>query len=542
MIKIRITLDNGQDVWLVMPPSPAEMAEALADYGDVVNEGKQIREAKCPVMNLSDYLQGTTVTSRVLEELVFLNQRIEGMTEQEREIFGAMLEIEKPYSVMEIVNLSCNMDKFVHYPEITDEALLGEYVLKKNYSQTPKELMELLDYGSVGRKYAQCHAGAFSENGYTVRTGQALEPLYDGQHLPDPAYEKNSLLVLQVYGKGYSLSLYLPAPETKITAMEKNLGVSSLDECPGLSIQENVQGLKNRLPCGTSVRELNHFVRELQQNLDGTKEQYDKLFMALEAEAPASVDEAVRIVSELEQYQLVLSPDEFTSPADYAHKVMEGSETYYVDGFTADFVDYEALGKAMMREDGAVMTSFGIAVRNDHAIRQRPEERTTLRLFSPLAANQEERGDWGEATGRMRELEGDELCSYGTEIMEAVEKENQYLNQERGLAEYIDNLILSQKVYSMKPTVDTWDDTLWGVLEVQTYGTLSEGEMKELMSEWSGQESDGWGEGFEQREIKTADGDLYVSFWQSGDNFFIKTEQVLKNQPEQRFGMQMGGM
>lgn len=81
MIKIRITLDNGQDVWLVMPPSPAEMAEALADYGDVVNEGKQIREAKCPVMNLSDYLQGTTVTSRVLEELVFLNQRIEGMTE-----------------------------------------------------------------------------------------------------------------------------------------------------------------------------------------------------------------------------------------------------------------------------------------------------------------------------------------------------------------------------------------------------------------------------------------------------------------------------
>ena len=123
--------------------------------------------------------------------------------------------------------------------------------------------------------------------------------------------------------------------------------------------------------------------------------------------------------------------------------------------------------------------------------------------------------------------------------MEAVEKENQHLNQERGLAEYIDNLILSQKVYSMKPTVDIWDERLWGVLEVQTYGTLSEGEMKELMSEWSGQESDGWGEGFEQREIKTADGDLYVSFWQSGDNFFIKTEQELKNQPEQSFGMQM---
>ena len=132
MMEIRITLNNGQDVWLAMPSSPAEMAEAYAAYGNAINEGKQIRDAKSPVGNLSGHLRGLTVTSRVLEELVFLNQRIEGMTEQEREIFGAMLEIEKPYSVMEMVNLSCNMDKFVHYPEITDEALLGEYVLKKN--------------------------------------------------------------------------------------------------------------------------------------------------------------------------------------------------------------------------------------------------------------------------------------------------------------------------------------------------------------------------------------------------------------------------
>ncbi len=183
MIEIRITQDNGQDVWLAIPSSPAEMAEAYAAFGNAVNEGKQIRDAKSTVGNLSGHLRELIVTSRVLEELAFLNQRIEGMTEQEREIFGAMLEIEKPYSVMEMVNLSCNMDKFVHYPEITGEALLGEYVLKKNYSQTPKELVALLDYESVGRNYARCHAGAFSENGYTIRTGQALEPLYDGQHL-----------------------------------------------------------------------------------------------------------------------------------------------------------------------------------------------------------------------------------------------------------------------------------------------------------------------------------------------------------------------
>ena len=52
----------------------------------------------------------------------------------------------------------------------------------------------------------------------------------------------------------------------------------------------------------------------------------------------------------------------------------------------------------------------------------------------------------------------------------------------------------------------------------------------------------GWGEGFEQREIKTEEGELCVSFWHSGDDFFIKTEQELKQWQTQDQGMQMGGI
>ena len=91
----------------------------------------------------------------------------------------------------------------------------------------------------------------------------------------------------------------------------------------------------------------------------------------------------------------------------------------------------------------------------------------------------------------------------------------------------------------MNPTVEVWQDELWGVLEVQTYGELSADELQALVSEWEGQCSDGWGEGFEQRPIRTEDGELYVSFWNSGRDFSIQTEQELKDSQSQGFRLGM---
>ncbi len=49
--------------------------------------------------------------------------------------------------------------------------------------------------------------------------------------------------------------------------------------------------------------------------------------------------------------------------------------------------------------------------------------------------------------------------------------------------------------------------------------------------------NDGWAEGFEQREISTEMGDIYISFWNS-DNWFIKTAEEMGIEENQK----MGGM
>ena len=56
---------------------------------------------------------------------------------------------------------------------------------------------------------------------------------------------------------------------------------------------------------------------------------------------------------------------------------------------------------------------------------------------------------------------------------------------------------------------------LMGCTTVRLKEPLDKAEMSALQEYLLGQFSDGWGEGFEQREIQTADGVLYVYFWEA---------------------------
>ena len=70
-------------------------------------------------------------------------------------------------------------------------------------------------------------------------------------------------------------------------------------------------------------------------------------------------------------------------------------------------------------------------------------------------------------------------------------------------------------------------DRLYGVLECKISEPLTEEEIKVLKEYWTGQMSDGWGEGFEQRPINVEDGEIYVSFWNSAN--FCHLEMCIRD-------------
>ena len=66
---------------------------------------------------------------------------------------------------------------------------------------------------------------------------------------------------------------------------------------------------------------------------------------------------------------------------------------------------------------------------------------------------------------------------------------------------YRESDALSWKVKSAFFDVELHDGQLWGVADCQLLESLEGDELGRLTTYLTGQASDGWGEGFEQREI-----------------------------------------
>lgn len=157
---------------------------------------------------------------------------------------------------------------------------------------------------------------------------------------------------------------------------------------------------------------------------------------------------------------------------------------------------------------------------------------STLSFFCPL------RGNICEHDGDYYETDAYLINENADAIEEAIAREQA---TEINMAEYIsDHASIKDKLVFAEWGVEERCGTLYGKIDCYLTEALTPDEIEKLRDSISGQNSDGLGESFEQREIPIDEGDLYVSYWHSDDDYFLYTDdefdEYLSQLPDMRFG------
>ena len=171
-----------------------------------------------------------------------------------------------------------------------------------------------------------------------------------------------------------------------------------------------------------------------------------------------------------------------------------------------------------------------------------------LKLYSPLAAefvDEEQKKNWDyvDLANYAQNLDGQDLVYFRDTIEQAIADETLPEEAERGLMTwYREKDVINDKVHSIRIGVEEVNDRLYAVATCEVKGQLTPDELAGLKEYCTGQYADGFGESFEQRARKCADGELYVHFWQS-DKFFIctKEEMAQNRRRQQNKNVQRGG-
>ena len=140
-----------------------------------------------------------------------------------------------------------------------------------------------------------------------------------------------------------------------------------------------------------------------------------------------------------------------------------------------------------------------------------------MKFYSPLTAEFfPNEPDWEDESYNEYEgcqLNGHDLLQYADAVNEAVKKDIADFNGDL-MQYYHEDDFVRRKVVSAVPSVEICGNKLCGCMNVELREPLNESEQAALCDYISGQYSDGWGEGFEQRDIRVDDGTLAVHFWQ----------------------------
>lgn len=149
----------------------------------------------------------------------------------------------------------------------------------------------------------------------------------------------------------------------------------------------------------------------------------------------------------------------------------------------------------------------------------------SVNYYCPLTVKTEDEQGW-----ELYETDNVVLADHQEELKQAVALQN---SRNPTMVNYYDGEKLKSAVWD----IASRGGEVYGCIHIKLKEPMTGSEAAQLKDWIIGQNSDGWGEVFEQHSIPTEDGNLYVSFWHDGDDYFLCDDQELADKISEDQGL-----
>lgn len=550
-MNIRMKVTNGM-TGLKLPCREEKLVEFCKNL-DVLNNSNTEVTVDYVYLNdrANELLSGRTYN---LDKLNYLAKRLDSFDKSELTTFYAVAYSEKTESIDSLINHTFNTHCYSIVGDFSDLEAVGKDMYLTEQQAVSADVLEQLN----GKVYFQSviesnTSPTVTPFGILYRNKNEYDPMYDGSHFPHYEWEENMGTV--TIGKdGFHEFLYFPFADTELSKALERLGATSISECDvELDSQFLTDQILTAITEGDSIQnrliQLSYFSKKYAELGVREKPHLDALVECLKPHTAKDLNVIMDSHHEFEIFH------DIHTPKDYGRYMIIDSGHFEYDENLEEYIDFEKYGSRRLKWENGAFTDQGYILYHGYnmelsqmlseiGIEVEPQENQILKLYMPLkGSTYYDENNYGDLYQVDFEIEvyPEELAEYEEEILEAIENNSLPEEKERGLMKYYgDNDSVNAKVKCYNFSVENICGKLMGVASLELNATLNNKEMDKIKEQISGQASDGWGEGFEQREIKCNGKEIYVSFWQSKNWGLQTAEELGIVQPKQE--LTMGGM
>lgn len=481
-----------------------------------------------------------------MDEVNYFARRMESFNDYEKSVITAYANENDVKSVRELINLTFGIQGLSLITDFSNPEQVGRRLYLDEFMGMTAEEAEQINFVEFAEKTFLEDTIKVLPYGVYVEHGFQMPKVYTGKTFPEYFYSDEIVMSLEIRNhSGETDYLYLPTDKISLDKLKSRLKVDKFCECTVISVN-NARLSENLVPQLESLKDiqavtlLNEFC-SIVARLNA--EQINRLSMITEYVQPKCITDFICLAKYLNDFEVVVNA---CNDTEYGKFIVKESGFFDVNELILPHINYASFAatrrETIFRSSGYVSGGFVGTSKNieqylDYTgafadiLELNTEHYMDFCLFSPLTAS------WVIDGSEEDTLYGKDLLEHQEAIEDAIAI---YCFNEpaRGLMHYYDdNPKLAEKVIIAKPAVKIIDGELYGVLECKLAQGLIQEEVSELKEYWTGQMSDGWGEGFEQQEIKLDEGELYVSFWSHEKSWNVYTEDELPC--NQRLGIGM---